>query len=89
MLSYVDSLHNRDCVRWTGQFRDCTCSVMRRDIEDNCRNEYTYFEPVVFQDKRACPFVCENGGTYDERAHFCHCKDGYRGLCCESGELIY
>ncbi len=76
------------CSRWRGQFRNCLCGKLRRDSEKHCHDDKTYYERILSQDDRECPFKCENGGTFDEAINKCNCPDGFFGLCCQKGEYL-
>ena len=81
------ALQRTTCARFVGQYRDCTCSVMYRDVEERCCNRYTCFQPRMRSENFTCPMVCQNGGTRINGPRPCLCRSGYHGLCCERGIL--
>ncbi len=82
----VEESHEKTCFRWRGDFRNCMCGKMRRDVEVHCHDDKTYYQPSVFQELRACPFRCENGGTFDQNTNRCECLNGFFGDCCNTGK---
>lgn len=83
------SLHFTDaqasCGVAVGDYRNCTCGVQYRIVERRCCDDDECFLPEIITENLTCPFVCENGGTFDSAKNGCNCKDGYYGLCCEQG----
>ena len=49
------ALERTTCARFVGQYRDCTCSVMYRDVEERCCNRYTCFQPRMRSENFTCP----------------------------------
>lgn len=84
------------CTRTVGTYRDCLCGVMWRDVETQCEDELTYYQPTLTQENLTCPFQCLNGGTlFNNKICICNRNDPpSHGLCCETrknhtGRCIY
>ncbi len=84
--SQVEGSPEQTCFRWRGDFRNCMCGQMRRDSEVHCHDDKTYYQPILSQDLRACPFRCENGGIFNHQKKRCDCPEGFFGLCCNTGK---
>ena len=76
------------CQSAVGGYRDCTCGVQYRDVEERCCSVRTCLQPVVFTENMTCPFQCLNNGTYIAEDHLCQCTNGRYGLCCEKGNIF-
>eukprot|EP00731_Ephydatia_muelleri_P038366 Em0734g2a len=76
------------CYNYVGGYRDCTCGVQYRDLETRCCSEMECEMPIVWTENLTCPFVCQNGGTFDFTYEHCSCPEGYSGLCCEKETLL-
>ena len=74
------------CLYAVGSYRDCTCGVKYRIVEKRCCSSEECLTPVITTENFTCPFVCQNGGTYDPNKNGCLCPSGYYGICCEEGE---
>ena len=78
------------CPRFVGKYRDCTCGVEYRDIEERCCNSLTCYEPVLRSENFSCTFECQNGGTRNTRGgRPCFCQKGYHGICCQKGNVVF
>lgn len=78
------------CPRFVGKYRDCTCGVEYRDIEERCCNSFTCYEPVLRSENFSCTFECQNGGTRNTRGgRPCFCQKGYHGICCQKGNVVF
>lgn len=73
------------CLYAVGNYRNCTCGVKYRIVEKRCCSSEECLQPVLSTENLTCPFVCENGGTYDSNKKMCLCPPGHYGLCCEQG----
>ena len=80
LLISADTAHN--CTQIVGSYRDCTCDVKYRDVERQCQDELTYYQPIVSQQNLSCQFQCINGGELFENK-YCSCPPSAHGLCCE------
>ena len=76
------------CQSAVGEYRDCTCGVQYRDVEERCCSVRTCLQPVVLTENMTCPFQCLNNGTYIAEDHRCQCTNGRYGLCCEKGNIF-
>lgn len=76
------------CQRAVGGYRDCTCGVQYRDVEERCCSSQTCLQPFVFTENMTCPFQCMNNGTYISDVNLCQCTEGGYGLCCEKGNAL-
>ena len=88
LLSPCQCQYQMTCQTAVGDFRDCTCGVRYRDLEQRCCSGSTCLKPVALSENFTCPFICENGGTYNAERSYCLCPEGYGGLCCEKGDYI-
>lgn len=86
LVARLCSVASAQCLRFRGQYRDCTCGVKYRDEEERCCNSHTCLEPELSSQNLSCPFVCQNGGVFDDQLRSCSCQPGFFGLCCELGE---
>ena len=78
----------QNCTIWHAKsYRDCICGIQYRDWEEQCHDEYTYFETTLHQDLLSDGFECCNGGIKqylpEFRYYTCNCMPGYYGFCCE------
>lgn len=87
-VSPVEAASPIRCEKWRGEYRDCLCDTMTRDTELHCHDDKTYYERVIKQETRKCPFKCANGGVFEKRINMCHCPPGFSGLCCQKGIQI-
>ena len=75
------------CYYGVGQYRNCTCGIQYRILEKRCCSSEECQQPVLTTENFTCPFVCQNGGTYDAERKLCHCPESHHGLCCEQGTV--
>lgn len=77
------ALSQLKCYYGVGQYRNCTCGIQYRILEKRCCSSEECQQPVLTTENFTCPFVCQNGGTYDAERKLCHCPASHHGLCCE------
>ena len=53
----------QNCTVTMGTYRDCLCGVKYRDVETECHDDLTYYQPVVTQENFTCTHQCLNGGV--------------------------
>lgn len=89
LSSYRTDGRHIKCARWRGaEYRDCTCGLQYKDVEERCCSATSCFNPTLRSENLTCPFQCMNGGVYHSRYNFCNCTGtGHYGLCCERGTL--
>ena len=85
MLAAVLHLSYGECRFAIGDYRNCTCGVQYRTIEQRCCDSESCLPPVITTENLTCPFQCLNGGTFDVENNLCRCRFGYFGLCCQKG----
>lgn len=81
----VSAQPDQQCLFAVGDYRNCTCGVEYRIVEQRCCSSESCLEPILTTENLTCPFVCENGGT--NVGCVCSCRDGYYGISCEREEL--
>ena len=84
----VSAQPDQQCLFAIGDYRNCTCGVEYRIVEQRCCSSESCLEPILTTENLTCPFVCENGGT-NVGNYLCSCRDGYYGVFCERGKYIY
>lgn len=83
----VSGQQDDECLYAVGRYRNCTCGVEHRIIEQRCCTSEICSRPVLTSENFTCPFECSNGGTFDPVNRQCLCATGFYGACCHKGEL--
>jgi hypothetical protein len=52
-------------------------------VEKRCCSSEQCLQPEITTENLTCPFVCQNGGIYDQQHRLCRCPKERYGLCCE------
>lgn len=88
LVTWTVTGQDEQCGYAIGDYRDCTCGVQYRIVEQRCCTSETCTQPNVTSENITCPFMCQNGGNVVTQSRRCECTQGYYGLCCERGSFI-